>query len=103
VEYAGYRLTGIIGQYAGMDEAVDYVLLAVTDIVEVHAAVFGRPMEDEMDRGRDGVELAFGDPADFVGLGLLGGSLGRPLAFGGRQERVERGQLARDGEGLISH
>ena len=103
MEYTGYGLTGIVGQYAGMDEAVDYVLLAMTDIVEVHAAVFGGPGKNQVDGGRDGFELPFGDPVDFGGLGLLDGSLGRPVAFGGRQERVERGQLARDGEGLISH
>ena len=61
------------------------------------------PVEDEMDRGRDGFELAFGDPVDFVGLGLLDRGVGGPVALGGRQDGVEGGQLARDGEGLLSH
>ena len=103
MEYTGYGLTGIVGQYVGMDEAVDYVLLAMTDIVEVHAAVFGGPVEDEMDWGRDGFELPLGDPVDFSGLGLLDGGVGRPVALGGRQDGVEGGELPRDGEGLISH
>ena len=103
MEYTGYGLTGIVGQYPGMDEAVDNVFLSVGYVVEVHAAVFGGPVEDEMDRGRDGFELPFGDPVDFGGLGLLDGGVGRPVALGGRQDGVKGGELPRDGEGLISH
>ena len=86
-----------------MDEAVDYVLLAMTDIVEVHAAVFRSPGKNEVNGGRDGFELALGDPVDLVGFSLLHGGVGRPVAFRGRQDGVEGRQLPRDREGLISH
>ena len=51
-----------------MDEPVDNVFLSVGYVVEVHAAVLGCPMEDEVDRGRGWFEFALGDPMDFVGL-----------------------------------
>lgn len=86
-----------------MDEAVDNVFLSVGYVVEVHAAVFGSPGKDEVDGGRDGFELALGDPMHFGGLGLLDAGVGGPVALGGRQDGVEGRQLAGDGEGLISH
>ena len=75
----------------------------MTDVVEVHAAVFGSPGKDQVNGGRDGFELALGDPVDFGGLGLFDGGVGGPVALGGRQDGVEGGELARDREGLISH
>ena len=54
MEYADYSFTGIAGQYAGVDEAVDHILLAMTDVIKVHAAVFGCPVEDEVNRRCDG-------------------------------------------------
>ena len=75
----------------------------MTDIVEVHAAVFGGPAKNEVDGGRDGFELALGDPMHFGGLGLLHAGVGGPVALGGRQDGVEGGELAGDREGLISH